>query len=476
MPRSSTHTVHAICAALILAVVTPVFAQPKPPSLLGATREQVVARMGEPKSNIQAGAREMLFFAHLKVTLRNDVVIETEELADEPAPKHTAQPAAASSAVPVASPGQAGVATPTNAPAPANAPAPTTADASNASAGKSTPEASAAPANPPTPAEPPLEIKFIRSASSSAQSVPHPAPAAAAMAEPSPAVTAPVPAVEVKPPPSPPATTPAPAPTEASSVAVATPPAALPDAGQPPVVEEIPAAEPAPTKPAVDQKKKAALRKHWWFRRVTETDDEPVEIFSAQSYVIAAIVLIGGVAYLWWRWKQRNLELAATSVSSTPFAAAVAVDMTTLFTAELMGKLGQKRFERLVASYYAKTGVVAERTDAGPEAPIHIKIFWKGEPKPFAGVLCLANPTALIGPQRLQELFTALTAADIRRGYVVTTGKFNVEARDVAEEKHFTLLSGDLLLEKLNALPPAARGELLKETNAVESVSPTATA
>ena len=40
---------------------------------------------------------------------------------------------------------------------------------------------------------------------------------------------------------------------------------------------------------------------------------------------------------------------------------------------------------------------------------------------------------------------------DIRRGYVVTTGKFNVPARDFAEEKHLTLLPGDIFLEKLNA-------------------------
>ena len=100
---------------------------------------------------------------------------------------------------------------------------------------------------------------------------------------------------------------------------------------------------------------------------------------------------------------------------------------------------------------------------------MHIKIFWKGEPKPFAGVQCHFNPPGLVGPAALQQLFEALAPAGIRRGYIVTNGKFNVEARDYAEEKHFTLLSGDMFLEKLNALPPAARGDLLKETNADES-------
>jgi hypothetical protein len=159
-------------------------------------------------------------------------------------------------------------------------------------------------------------------------------------------------------------------------------------------------------------------------------------------------------------------------LSHTPFeAAAGPADTTGLFSAELIGALGQKKFERLVASYYAKTGVVAERTHAGPESPVHIKIFWKGEPKPFAGVQCHANPPTLIGPLPLVKLFEALSSADIRRGYIVTTGKFNVEARDLAEEKHFTLLPGDLFLEKLNALPVAARSELLKETNSDEGAS-----
>ena len=471
MPRSSAYIVHAICAAFVLAVMPPAIGQQKPPPLVGKSRDQIVAQLGEPKSNIRAGTREMLFFTHLKVTLRNDVVIETEELADEPAPRHVAEPSAASSAVPGANSGQSGASTPANTPAPANA------DTSNAAAGKSAPDASAAPAKPPTPAEPPLEIKFIRSASSPAKPVPHPAPVAAAAAEPTPtAAPAPVPAAELKPPLPPPATLPAPAPAVANTADVTSPPAVAPEPEHPAATEEISAAELELAKPAVvDAKTKAALRKRWWrFRRDTETEDEPVSIFSTQSYVLAAIILIGGVAYLWWRRMQRNLELAVTSVSSTPFEAAMAADTATQFTAESVGKLGQRKFERLVASYYAKTGVVAERTKAGPEAPIHIKIFWKGEPKPFAGVLCLANPTALIGPQRLQELFTALTAADIRRGYVVTTGKFNVEARDVAEEKHLTLLSGDLFLEKLNALPPGARGDLLRETNAEEPAAPAA--
>jgi restriction system protein len=63
-------------------------------------------------------------------------------------------------------------------------------------------------------------------------------------------------------------------------------------------------------------------------------------------------------------------------------------------------------------------------------------------------------------------------AEDIRRGYVVTSGKFNVPARDFAEEKHITLLPGDIFVEKLNALPDAARAEILQQVAVGDYTTP----
>ena len=67
---------------------------------------------------------------------------------------------------------------------------------------------------------------------------------------------------------------------------------------------------------------------------------------------------------------------------------------------------------------------------------------------------------------------TVISAEDIRRGYVITTGKFNVPARDFAEEKHLTLLPGEIFLEKLNALPDAARNELMQEVTTGDYTTP----
>jgi restriction system protein len=116
--------------------------------------------------------------------------------------------------------------------------------------------------------------------------------------------------------------------------------------------------------------------------------------------------------------------------------------------------------------------VVATRTKTGPASPVHIRISWKGEPRPFACVQCIAHPAGLIDVKPLQDLFAAISAEDIRRGYVITTGKFNVPARDFAEEKHLTLLPGEIFLEKLNALPDAARNELMQEVTTGDYSTP----
>jgi hypothetical protein len=67
----------------------------------------------------------------------------------------------------------------------------------------------------------------------------------------------------------------------------------------------------------------------------------------------------------------------------------------------------------------------------------------------------------------VQSLIAALAAEDIRRGYIVTPGRFHGSARDLAAEKQITLLPGDTFLEKLNALPISARTEVMQAVDAV---------
>jgi hypothetical protein len=304
---------------------------------------------------------------------------------------------------------------------------------------------------------------------------PSPAPVTVA-----PVALVPVPAVRSLPASSTPASTAVPAPqTAPADAAIVSPGVAAgysQQAAAVTVTSSTPPVEPTEVvnEPEVAPEAKAKVVPKRFFRRSADRETElpEVALFSAQTYVLG-VGVIGAVAYLIWRRRQTKIDLEVSSVSSTSIPEPSALQTAAVFTTEFLGKLDWKHFEQLVAAYYVKTGVVAVRTKTGPESPVHLNISWKGEAKPFACVQCHASPAGLIRIAPLQALHASLTAADIRRGYVVTNGKFNVEARDFAEEKHFTLLPGDLFLEKLNALPPAARIELMQEISASDYTTPT---
>jgi hypothetical protein len=180
--------------------------------------------------------------------------------------------------------------------------------------------------------------------------------------------------------------------------------------------------------------------------------------FGTGTLIVAGILVLGVVGLLIWRSRQKQMELAATSVENTPLASTLAANGR--FTPEFLSQLDPVRFDALVAEYYSKTGVIAVRTNAPPGSPVQIQISWKGESRPFALVHCIPQPSAPVEAKPLQELITALKSEGIRRGYVVTSGSFIPAARLFAEETHLTLLSGAALVEKLNALPDSARAEL----------------
>ncbi|HUR57270.1 MAG TPA: restriction endonuclease [Opitutaceae bacterium] len=452
MLPSAAVGLRACCFAVALIVATAYAADPRP--FIGATRAQVVERLGEPKSAIVAGSREVLFFARDRLVLRDGVVIEYEPLPAE-------QPRQAPPAE--------------TAPAPDAGTQPTEPAARQSSTPETpSPSPGATPAPAPAPGATRVEIKSVRPPTGGYVR-PSPKSESPPLAANAPGAPAPV----------------APAPTKAAvkeAPAVVTPPPVTPKTTEPvsmpstqtrTVRAPVPPPEPTAEEKAdnaaanAEKSKKAKADASSIRRRMADASVEEHDSFlTANTFVIAGIVIFGGIAVLVWQTRQRRLELAASAVSSTPFNTSPGDMNTARFKPELLAKLEWKRFEELVASYYSKTGVMAARTKAGPTNPVHIKISWKGEPRPFAYVQCIPQTDSLIEAGPILELVTALTADDIRRGYVVTTGKFSVNARDIAEEKHITLLPGDIFLEKLNALPDAARVELMQETKAGDYTTP----
>ncbi len=508
MPPTFAHGLRACCVALFLAFAAQA-AEPAPSaSPIGLNHDQVIARYGEPKSQIAAGNRLVMFFARERLVLRDGVVIEVERLPSEPPPRRPPSAPVPQVAVPppttvsaeaaAAAAAAAGTAPAATAPAPvAVAPTPVPAAAP-----------AAAPTDNPDPTtvaapEPKLEIKSVRppSANYTPRPIPKPSSPATAATAPVPPATADASARKSSPSPSPTpaapnsvATTIAPSSNAvtAGSILPASREAGVAAPGNAPAedaveiaraeaakAEEEAKAEAAALAAAAKAEKEKKLKIATARRRLNEAGEmEEPDISEAflttRTFVISFLVIGGGIAFLYWQSRQRQLALAATAVSRTPFSvpSVAAAGGGAIFTADLLAKLEWKRFEELVVAYYVKTGVVAARTKTGPSSPVHIRISWKGEPRPFACVQCLAHPQGLVDVKPLQELVAVLNAEDIRRGYVVTAGKFNVNARDFAEEQHLTLLPGDIFLEKLNALPDTARNEIMQTVSSGDIQTP----
>lgn len=422
MPPKFAVGFRATCVAVALIVATAHAADPKP-AIVGATRDQVIARYGEPRSQMTAGRQEILFYPHERLVLKNGVVVEVEMLSMEPSsrrvPSRDSNPpdnganvvSVQSAPVPGDAAGQKNQSQP-----------PASAFGGEQRAGSGT--------------DGPLEIKSIR-------------PRGAPSATPSIAVTVPVVApVEVKP--------------------VVVEPVKI----SPPVVVAVKPEKIAPAKPVVAPKPrpKPVAQRKLMTADLSMPSDEP--IVTVGTYGFALLGLVAGGIYFKRRRSQRVSGREVKRVAVMPVAAPTqteAVKSTAfMFTVETLERLEWSRLEELVAAYYSRTGVIVARTMAGPQGAVHIKISWKGESRPFAAVQCVTHPSGLISPKPLEELLATLATENIRRGYVITGGKFSAQAREFAADKHLTLLPGEVFCEKLNSLPEAARAELQQQLKPAE--------
>jgi hypothetical protein len=143
------------------------------------------------------------------------------------------------------------------------------------------------------------------------------------------------------------------------------------------------------------------------------------------------------------------------------------------FSRELLDSLEWRRFEKLVTWYFHKTGFRAERSRVGADGGVDIHLFRQKEEHPFAYVQCKAWHIYDVGVKPVRELFGVMAADDIGTGYFVTTGDFTSEALEFAQGKPLKLITGDYLLEKLNALRDSDRAELLRDVTKGDYMTPT---
>lgn len=432
--------------------------------LVGSTPDQVRRQLGEPRSQIGAQDREVWLYPNERVTLRGGVVVDVQVAGAVPASgSATGSSLSNRPAAPVASAAAAPLAASAAAAGKAEAGSPGRV-ASPASAESAAP-AAVAPVPATTPAK--VEIKAIRPPGAG-YSVPlRPAPAAPApvVAPVAPSTPMALPrAVPAQPAPVVPAATPAsPAPVASPGVPAAA--GADEQVFRERAVAEQAKAEKLAAEAQVREMRERALAAAR--RRLEEARAQQLEegVIPPRVVVGLTAVTLLGLALLVWRWRQRRLALAASAVASTPVPAgaggpAPAAELDPSFTGEFVAGLTPHQFEHLVAEYFNRTGVVALHLKPGRGAVAQIRISWKGDPKPFAGVFCIAAPAGPIEAKALMPLLAELEHEEISRGHVVTTGTFSAGARHLAEERSLTLLGGDALLEKLNSLPESARREI----------------
>src|SRR5688572_6708702 len=106
MPPALVVTFRVCCVAVGLVFAnTAKAAEPKQHPLIGATRAQIVVRLGEPTSQIVTGNREVLFFDRERFELVDGVVTFAERIAVDPSPAAPVPPPASG---PASSPATAG--------------------------------------------------------------------------------------------------------------------------------------------------------------------------------------------------------------------------------------------------------------------------------------------------------------------------------------------------------------------------------
>lgn len=462
MPAKTAHRVR-IGSLVLASLLTFARAAEPPHPLIGATRDQVLQKLGGPKSQLEAGSRTVLLYQNERIVLRDNLVVEVEPMGSvmvRPSPAPSAEVTVSTGG------GSPARAVDVN-PSPAVAPA-----ATSAAVAPLETAAMQAGGN-----EPKVEIKLVRPPSANYTRPTGPSPEVNPRP---PQVTAPAnPLVATKP--VAPVAEPASAaanPKPAAEPVVAPPPENVAKKSADEAAAEQARAEKLAAEAAAKEMKAKAIEATR--RRLKDANAQGPEESPISSTLLIAIgaVVVGGLGFVIWRWRQRQFELAATSVQNTPVApgggtAVASLAAGSTFTDDYIGQLDPGRFEILVSAYFNKTGVVASRAKAGQGAVAQIRISWKGEPKPFAGVLCIAAPEGAIEAKALMPMMAELEADQIRRGQVVTTGRFSAGAKQFAVEKHLTLLSGESLLEKLNALPESARKDIHNSVLAGENAQPT---
>lgn len=140
---------------------------------------------------------------------------------------------------------------------------------------------------------------------------------------------------------------------------------------------------------------------------------------------------------------------------------------------ELLRALEWRRFEILCRAYFEKRGFRSKTTRFGADGGVDIHVYEEGTDTPIL-VQCKAWNTYRVGIKPVRELLGVMTIENVRKGVLITTGRFTSEARDLAAQvKGLALIDGEDFLQRIYSLNAEDRGDLLRLATEGDFTTPT---
>lgn len=145
---------------------------------------------------------------------------------------------------------------------------------------------------------------------------------------------------------------------------------------------------------------------------------------------------------------------------------------TRKWSPELLKQLEWRRFEELCAAYYEALGFTTSISEGGAGG-VDILLHDKGSARASAMVRCRPWDAYRVGSKSVRELRSAMTAAKVSEGVLMTSGRFTQEAVNLAAHEGIKTIDGAALLGKMAALPPEKALGLLKFATQGDFLTPT---
>ena len=160
------------------------------------------------------------------------------------------------------------------------------------------------------------------------------------------------------------------------------------------------------------------------------------------------------------------------TIDSSQAAALARVD-TRKWSAQLLKQLEWRRFEELCVAYFEALGSKASIARSATHAGVDIHLVAQGAQDAPLLAQCKAWDAYRVGIKGARELRSAMTAAGLDQGVLLTSGRFTQEAARYAREQNIELIDGAELLTRIAALAPEKALALLKYATQGDFLTPT---